>query len=167
MPLTDPLLTALFERAQQAQRKALHKRQRRLARPSDPAPRPIINPEALLRSARQKIGDHYEHAAWLMLEQHGFELLARQLTCPLGELDLVVRKDRLLVFVEVRRRTSPNFGGAASSVCKRKQRRLQLTAQWWLPTLVRQYFRHEQPACRFDIIAYEPGGVTWHQDAVR
>jgi putative endonuclease len=51
-----------------------------------------------------------------------------------------------LVFIEVRKRSSQQFGGAAASIDTRKQNKLIATAQLYLSTLPRV------PACRFDAV---------------
>ena len=73
-----------------------------------------------------------------------------------GEIDLVMRdRDGTLVFVEVRRRASAAFGGAAASVGGVKQRRLVFTARHYLARLP------QQPPCRFDVVALEGGTIEW------
>ena len=165
---TDELpVSTLFLRAQQAQRKALLARKRKLARRA--RAKHDFNEAASgpRRSAHQQTGDHYERAAWRLMQQAGCQLLGRQLVCPLGELDLVVRDGQHLVFVEVRQRASSLFGGAAASVSKAKQRRFIRAALWWLPALVRRHFDQQTPTYRLDVIAFDPEGVVWHRDAVR
>jgi len=157
----------LFLIAQQAQRKALQARKRKLARQA----RAQTDPDHIAcppqRSARQQTGDHYEQAAWRLVQQAGCQLLGRQLTCPLGELDLVVRDGAHLVFIEVRQRASKRFGGAAASVSTPKQQRFLRAAQWWLPQLVWRHFDRQIPTYRLDVIAFESDGAVWYRDAVR
>jgi putative endonuclease len=157
----------LFLVAQRAQRKAFQARKRKLARRAHAEPDPHKHVRAPRRSAHQRAGDAYEQAAWLLAQQAGCVLLGRQLTCPLGELDLVVREGTKLVFIEVRQRTSKDFGGAAASVSATKQQRFVRAAQWWLPSLVRHHFDRQMPIYRLDVIAFEPDGAVWHRDAVR
>jgi putative endonuclease len=158
---------ALFLIAQQAQRKALRGRKRKLARPARAKPSHGKDAHEPRRSARQRVGDHYEQAAWHLVQQAGCQLLGRQLACPLGELDLVVREGANLVFIEVRQRASGRFGGAAASVSTTKQQRFLRAAQWWLPTLARRHFGQQVPIYRLDVIAFEPEGPVWYRDAVR
>jgi len=157
----------LFLIAQQAQRKALQARKRKLARQARTKPGAPEIAQAPRRSARQRVGDHYEQAAWHLVQQAGCQLLGRQLACPLGELDLVVREGVNLVFIEVRQRASGRFGGAAASRSTAKQQRFLRAAQWWLPTLVRRHFDGRMPTYRLDIVAFEPDGAVWYRDAVR
>jgi len=160
---TDPL----FLIAQQAQRKALQARKRKLSRQARTMPCARALAQAPLRTTRQQAGDHYEQVAWQLVQQAGCQLLGRQLACPLGELDLVVRDGNQLVFIEVRQRASKCFGGAAASVSTTKQQRFLRAAQWWLPTLVRRHFGQQMPTYRLDVIAFEPEGAIWYRDAVR
>jgi putative endonuclease len=160
-------LDPLFLIAQQAQRKALLARKRKLSRQARTKPCAHELAQAPRRTARQQAGDHYEQAAWHLVQHAGCQLLGRQLACPLGELDLVVREGANLVFIEVRQRTSRHFGGAAASVSTRKQQRFLRAAQWWLPSLVRRHFGQRMPTYRLDVIAFEPEGAVWYRDAVR
>lgn len=157
----------LFLIAHQAQRKAVLARKRKLARSVRARSSPDKIAHEPRRTARQQTGDYFEQAAWGLVQQAGCQLLGRQLACPLGELDLVVRDGANLVFIEVRQRASKRFGGAAASVSTAKQQRFLRAAQWWLPTLVRRHFDQRMPTYRLDVIAYEPDGAVWYRDAVR
>lgn len=158
---------AFFLIAQQSQRKALQARKRKLARLARAKPSQGEIAHEPRRTARQRVGDHYEQAAWHLVQQAGCQLLGRQLACPLGELDLVVREGANLVFIEVRQRASGRFGGAAASVSRTKQQRFLRAVHWWLPTLVRRHFGQQMPTYRLDVIAFEPEGAVWYRDAVR
>jgi putative endonuclease len=81
-----------------------------------------------------------------------------------GEIDLIMRDGRTLVFVEVRYRRDAAFGGAVASVDPRKQRKLRAAARAYIQ-------RH--PGCarepmRFDIVGIEGDGAEpqWLQDAL-
>jgi putative endonuclease len=71
-------------------------------------------------------------AAWY--RHHGFELVARNWRCPSGEVDLIVRRGRLLVVCEVKSRRSDAYGGPAAAVGRLKQQRLRRLAAEWLAT---------------------------------
>lgn len=87
-------------------------------------------------------------------------MLARNFRVKGGEIDLVCRDGATTVFVEVRRRANADFGGAASSITVRKQRRLILAARHWLA-------RHGDTACRFDCVLFEGDQMEWLKDAFR
>jgi putative endonuclease len=69
-------------------------------------------------------------AAWY--EARGYAVLARNWRCREGELDLVVRTGRDLVFCEVKTRTSDAFGMPAEAVTPAKQARIRRLAVRWL-----------------------------------
>ena len=73
---------------------------------------------------RKEAGRAGEAAALAHLEQAGLQLVLRNFRCKRGEIDLVMLDGATLVLVEVRYRSSEQFGGAAASVTWRKQRRL-------------------------------------------
>lgn len=166
-PTETPSDYALFSIARLAQRRAWRNRLRRLRKTQDARSEPPQLSLTPARSARQKIGDAFETQALLLLRRHGYRLLGRQLGCPAGEIDLAVEKDGILVFVEVRARSSQDFGGAAASVSAGKQNRILQAASWWLPKLARKHFKGVEPRCRIDVIAFEAGQPIWCQDAVR
>lgn len=117
------------------------------------------------RSPTQRRGDRAEAAALALLQDAGLVLLARNLACRAGELDLVMRDGDVLVFVEVRARSSARYGGAAASVGVDKQRRLQRAAARFLPVLARRHWSGALPRCRFDVIALEADGPLWLRGA--
>ncbi len=114
------------------------------------------------RSPAQRSGDEAESLALRHLERAGLRLLARNDASPLGEIDLVMLDGAQWVFVEVRRRASAAFGGAAASVTPAKQRRIRLQAQHLLK---RRFGDGPWPACRFDVCAIEDGRIHWFRDA--
>ena len=161
---------ALFCQAALAQKKAIAKRRRALSANllrGHHTPRTIEPSPPSARSTHQQRGDRYEALAQEHLERAGCVVLARQLRCCAGELDLVVRDGPLLIFVEVRQRTSSRYGGASASVTPAKQRRILRAARWFLAELVRQHFGGTTPYCRLDVLAFEPSGLVWHRDAFR
>jgi putative endonuclease len=64
--------------------------------------------------------------------RRGFSVLARNWRCDVGEIDLVLGLDGLVVFCEVKARADDRFGPAASAVGPAKQRRLRRLAASWL-----------------------------------
>ena len=105
-------------------------------------------------------GDAAEERALDYLVQRGLKPVARNYRTPGrggGEIDLVMRdRDGTLVFVEVRKRASERYGGAAASVLGPKQRRVIFAARHYLMKLP-----GEPPPCRFDVISIEHGDVEW------
>ncbi len=78
----------------------------------------------------------------------GYDVLARNWRCPIGEIDLIARRGRVVVIGEVKARRSDEFGPAAAAVGPAKQRRLRrLAAEWLAITGVRGV------EVRFDVVA--------------
>ena len=82
--------------------------------------------------ARLALGAAGEAAAAAWYVRRGYTVVARNWRCRDGELDLVVRRGRELVFVEVKARTTDRFGVPAEAVTLRKQRRLRGLAARYL-----------------------------------
>jgi putative endonuclease len=112
------------------------------------------------RTSKQKTGDAGEDQALSYLLAEGLQLVQRNFLCKGGEIDLIMRDRQHLVFVEVRKRSSAQFGGALASVTPSKQRRLTHAAQVYLQTI------KPQPACRFDLIAIEAEQLLWLKDII-
>ena len=106
------------------------------------------------------IGDRAEDRAARFLEKRGFAVLTRNFRCRGGEIDLVCRDGKALVFVEVRLRRNSGYGGAGASITASKQRRIILAAQHYL--LV-----HAKPDCdcRFDCVLLNGEQLEWIRDA--
>ncbi len=102
-------------------------------------------------SPTHQVGQQAEETALRFLLRQGFQLVAQNYHCPLGELDLVVVQDHLLVFVEVRQRKSGVFGSAAASVTPSKQRKIIKTSAVFLQS----FPEFESFDCRFDVIAID------------
>jgi putative endonuclease len=100
---------------------------------------------------RRWFGTRSERAAARFLRRLGYRIVARNYTCPLGELDLVAVDGRTLVFVEVRSTAGDDPDRPAGSVDVAKQRRLTDLALHFL----RQHRLLGHPA-RFDVLA-----VSW------
>ncbi len=125
--------------------------------------------QAQSNAKRRATGARFETHALVFLRREGLALVARNVNCRGGELDLVMReRDGTLVFVEVRARARPEFGGAAASVGWRKQQRVLRAARYFLATWRAADASGElltPPACRFDVIAFESGRLVWLRDA--
>ena len=77
-------------------------------------------------------GAEAENLAAAYLQQAGLTLVARNYRCRFGEIDVVAREGKTLVFVEVRMRSSNRFGGAAASITAAKRAKLLRTARHYL-----------------------------------
>ena len=106
-------------------------------------------------------GHAAEDIAATFLQQKGLKLVERNFRCAHGEIDLIMRDDNTLVFIEVRMRSNLNFGGAAMSINQAKQKKLTRTAEYYLQ-------RQNDTACRFDVILMQSinlNTVEWIKNA--
>ena len=98
----------------------------------------------------------------------GVVVLARNLRCRAGELDLICDDGGVLAIVEVRQRLRRDFGGAVASVTKPKQRRIILATR----VQMQRQPDWRRRVLRFDVIAFEgeakgTSRIIWIKDAFR
>ncbi len=117
---------------------------------------------------RLERGAAAERLAAAYLQAHGLTVIARNLRCRVGELDLVCLDRDILAIIEVRQRAGGDFGGALASVTWRKQRRIARAARYfWQREAAWRHYR-----MRFDVIGISglPDAahqLEWIKDAFR
>jgi putative endonuclease len=77
----------------------------------------------------QKIGAWGESVATKYLQERGYNLIARNVRTPYGEIDILAEKDGITIFVEVKARTTSTFGPPEISVTPRKQEHMIAAAE--------------------------------------
>lgn len=115
------------------------------------------------RRPSDRDGRQAEELAAHFLERKGLRIVARNYRCRGGEIDLVCRHGKTIVFVEVRLRRNAAFGGAAASVTSTKQRRIILAAQHFLTAN-----KQTESDCRFDCVlmtGVSANEIEWLRDA--
>jgi putative endonuclease len=113
------------------------------------------------RSRRDKVaafrlGLSAESRAAMLLVAKGYRILARRWKTPFGEIDIVARRRRALVFVEVKARERAD--DAAESVTERNKRRIVAAAELWLA----HNPADAQREIRFDVMLVTPGRMPQH-----
>ena len=109
------------------------------------------------RRGRERAGRAAELAAAWALRLHGYRILARRYATPVGEIDLVVSRGRVLAFVEVKRRA--RLADALEAVLPAQRARIARAAAVFLqrrPELAVRY------AARFDVVAVTPWRLPRH-----
>jgi putative endonuclease len=106
-----------------------------------------------------RLGVSAEGKAALLLNAKGYRELARRWKSPLGEVDLIMRRGRTLVFIEVKARA--NLDDAAWSVLPRQQRRIVGAAEAWLAA----HPEHAGYDIRFDAVLVAPRRLPQHIEA--
>lgn len=99
-------------------------------------------------SAARALGRAGEALAAEFYQAAGFEILARNWRCELGEIDLVCLSGSTLVVCEVKARGSDRYGAPAEAVGRAKQQRLRRLAARFLAELGRSGL-----AVRFDVVS--------------
>lgn len=107
-------------------------------------------------------GLEYETRARDYLAARGLSLVTRNYRCRQGEIDLIMRQDDILVFVEVRYRASNGHGSALESVTTQKQNKIRMTARHYL---ARHQLNESKQACRFDVVAFDGEHCEWLPNA--
>lgn len=102
------------------------------------------------------VGQKGENLAANVALAQGYRILERNYRCPLGEIDLILARDDLIVFLEVKTRHGNDFGEAWEAVTPAKQQRIQRVAVWYAKALDR-----EGCSYRFDVFTIRLGRQPW------
>lgn len=100
-----------------------------------------------MKDRRKETGRLGEELALDYLLDKDYQLVAKNYHCPLGEIDLIVFKDKIMVFVEVRTRRSTRFGLPEESIRHAKKDRIRRVAQYYL----KNHYKTDIPV-RFDVL---------------
>jgi putative endonuclease len=99
---------------------------------------------------RRDVGILGEKIAGDFLKKRGYHILETNYRCPEGEIDIIARDKDCLAFIEVRSKTSTEFGSPEESITRAKRQRLVAAAYYY-----RQTHENQLPLCRIDIVVVE------------
>lgn len=99
-------------------------------------------------SHNKELGRRGEEAAARFLERRGYDIVARNWTCPFGEVDIVARDAATLVFTEVKTRSNCEKGLPEDAVGPEKRRKYEKLAAAFL-----QDYDAVDLRVRFDVVA--------------
>lgn len=104
-------------------------------------------------------GRQAEESAARFLKSHGYLILERNFRWKGGEIDIIAQKNDLIIFVEVRARSSIDFGTAAETVGNTKREKIRKSAIL--------YIQKKNLDCplRFDIIAFDGNSMEHIENA--
>lgn len=105
--------------------------------------------KVFLSKSTKSIGDRFEKVAANYLKGQGVTLISKNFTAKYGEIDLIGLERDILVFFEVRARSSTNLGRPEETVTAQKQQRIRRTADKFLQTNT----KYRNTLCRFDVIS--------------
>ena len=95
-------------------------------------------------------GQKCEQIAKTYLLKQGLLEICDNFTSRVGEIDLIMHDNEVIVFIEVKQRANDNFGGAINAISIKKQRKIIKTAMYYCQV---NHINFEQQACRFDVVA--------------
>ena len=114
----------------------------------------------------REIGQLTEAIALTYLQQRELVLVETNVHSRCGEIDIVMKEKGTWVFVEVKYRKNNTFGGAISAISSNKQRKIKLSAAFFLQ---QQGLNEYNTPCRFDVLALDGNitdpTITWLQNA--
>ena len=118
------------------------------------------------RQSNKEIGNEGEDRACSFLKGNGFEIIRRNYRChQIGEIDIIAKKNKLVIFVEVKSRNYNLYGGACYSISNRKKKTLKITAEHYLAS--NPAFFSMDETFRFDLISIYKGKIDWLEDIIR
>ena len=89
-----------------------------------------------------------EELAFHHLGRSGYKVLLRNYECALGEIDIIAKHQGVLVFIEVKTRSTTEMGCPAEAVTREKRRQIVKCAQYYL-----KRYGICDAACRFDVVS--------------
>lgn len=108
------------------------------------------------RKKAERAGRWAETLAALYLRLKGFRIVATRFKTPVGEIDIIARRGRLLVFAEVKHRARKGELGTALEGVNAS--RIVRAAKWFLST----HPLYGGYDCRFDVIFLAPRQMPYH-----
>ncbi len=105
----------------------------------------------------QKAGAKGESLAAWYLKKNGYKIIEQNYRTPLGEIDIIAKEKKTIVFVEVKLRRSVRYGNPKWAVTRQKQRKISMVALQYLKST-----RQMDAGARFDVVA-----VTANRDEPR
>ncbi|MBF7682865.1 YraN family protein [Acinetobacter sp. B5B] len=100
---------------------------------------------------RNALGQWAECVATAQLQHAGFSILYRNYFSRYGEIDIVACKDEVMVFVEVKARSTAKYGKSVETISEHKQAKIIKTAQYF----IMQHASYHHYNFRFDAICID------------
>ncbi len=107
------------------------------------------------------VGKEKEELAAVFLTGCGMNILEKNFTCKLGEIDLIGLQDGYLVFVEVKYRKNTDYGYPQEAVSKNKRRKIILVSGYY--RMIKHY--GERMPIRFDVVSILGDKIRWDKNA--
>ena len=107
------------------------------------------------KSNNKVLGNSGEEIALKYLKNNGYKILFSNFKTQIGEIDIIAKENGVIVFVEVKTRTSNYFGLPREAVNAHKQYKIRQVATQYL-----KKYSDVDNACRFDVIEILEGKIT-------
>ena len=116
-------------------------------------------------SHHKAIGNQFEALTKQYLERQGLRFVEQNFSAKCGEIDLIMKDQQTIVFVEVKYRKQTHFGHAAEFVTQKKMHKLTRTAYLWLS---KNGLSPHTTDFRFDVVAIHQAGndIDWIKNAI-
>ena len=110
-----------------------------------------------MKNKEQKFGERSENLAVWYLKKNGYKIIEQNYRNRIGEIDIIARDKKTIVFVEVKSRRSIRFGSPKQAVTPKKQRQISMVALYYLKDT-----KQSDAKARFDVVA-----ITSNRDEPR
>ena len=107
-----------------------------------------------MQNNSQKFGERGENLAVWYLKQNGYKIIEQNYRSRMGEIDIIAKDGKTIVFVEVKSRRSIRYGSPKWAITPKKQRKISMVALYYLKTT-----QQTDTKARFDVVA-----ITSNQD---
>lgn len=110
---------------------------------------------------KRQMGTSYELKAETYLREKGYKILETNFRNRSGEIDIIAKDGEYFCFIEVKYRTTNDYGNPLEAVDFRKQNQIRKVAMYYLM----KNKLSEWTPCRFDVIAFEGEKMTHVENA--
>lgn len=110
---------------------------------------------------KRRMGKLKEDEAVRFLEENGYQILERNYTTKMGEIDLIAEVDEYLVFLEVKYRKNTRFGHPAEAIDMNKRNRIINASRYYMQDKNISW----NAACRFDAVVILGTDIQLIRDA--
>lgn len=110
---------------------------------------------------KRAVGTDYEKRVGAYLKEHGYQILEYNFRCRCGEIDIIAKEGKYLVFVEVKYRRTEGTGNPLEAVDRRKQKTISNVAMFYLAS----HGLGEETPCRFDVASVLGGDINLIKNA--
>lgn len=104
-----------------------------------------------MEQQKHLLGQWAEQTALLFLQSQQYQYVNKNYHSRFGEIDLIVKRENELVFVEVKARSAGSYAEACEVISYSQQRKIIKTAQFFL----QRYSNYYNFDCRFDVICFD------------